>query len=616
MRTKRWRTALLVGAVSAACGCAHLSPPPQMLSAPVDTASRPHTASASQSTHSVHITVTHLGTGRWQADYFFSEGADRLRFLREPSTFRRDRWEVVTPGLRLATVDDWEFIEGDGTRFDALTLRFASDPIKHEREYVLTPRFTDGSEAVYTGLLYVAALRDGHASPATTTVRLVPTAGESVVVGGRAHERAAEWTDPDGAGTYAYFGGIAPTTSEHVIGIVDPGLPDHLRAMLHDQLPELFDYFTRHLGYPLAKKPLILIGFSPTGGRGLSNSGDVLPNLIRLGFDGDGWAQDGVQARREAFHLLAHEAVHLWNNARFAPADGSREAWMHEGGADALAWLAMRDFGLLSERELLSELEGALNECAFISRGRPLGEIMSTSRVPYACGAVMNMIAASAVREHGGLARLWRTLFADAERSGGRYSSGQYFTALDQLSGDYQVSRVLQRLLTEPRSAEIPLSAPSSDLRRLGIRVDSSGHVHNDRARQLLRRVMMELMAADCGGRYSVSGEPDGFRVAGVPECFVLPAGVSRVTSFAGHSILDDAGGAYRAVARQCVADGRVSVTIAGQEADLHMACPRRFPPYVRVDRWPLEEPRTPTAPQRHHGSQANRASPATIPHQ
>jgi hypothetical protein len=538
--------------------------------------------SADTSNAPIEIKVSHLAPGAWHVEYLLPRPVDRLTFLRARTTFRRTDWSLETPGLQLVLNDSLDRIDAAGRTFERVAVRFGSDPTKHEREYILTPGFSDGSEGLYTGLLYVAAERNGQRLAAPTVLHIRPAAGERVLIHGEVSDSATGWRDDRGAGTYAYFGAIEPTTSPRVLAIVDPGLPAHLREMFESQLPALFDHFSERLGYALERRPLILIGFTPSDRAGLSSHGDVLPGLIRFGFEGRGWRDDSDEVRRRAFYLLAHEAAHLWNGELFESSESGVAPWMHEGSAEAFAWLAMREFGVLDDAGLLATVEDALNECLFLTRGMAWGapEAMRRPRVPYACGGALNMIMHAGLAGRGGLYAFWGALFSAADSAGGEYDAAMFQRVLASSAGDGAIHEVVRSLLTDSLASESHRLV--AELGRAGVQAQAGAAPRTRTSSQFAVRAMMALMQGDCGGRYSIAADGQGLRVNGFDQCRSLPATQLLVTALEGRSLVTDPAAAYAAVVERCNSGEVVLVSVSGGDA-LEVPCQSRLPSYVRL---------------------------------
>jgi hypothetical protein len=553
-----------------------------------------HPRDVSPAAEEVRITVTRLRPGEWEVAYFLAEPADRLTFTRDRHAFRHENWEVRTQGIDLVSSGRTEeLVSTHGRAFKEVVVRFAGDPLKRQAEYPLTPLLSDGSEALFTGHLYVQPVRDGEAVPATPVLQLRAGCGEPILLEGRRYPGDARWTDRTGRGAYVYFGHLTPIESEHMVAIMDPGLPPSLRDFYVTHLPRLFHRFESMFGYGLEHRPTILVTYDPGSPRTegndfpgrplqLRSDGDVVSGVIRFQSSGSDWAGEQDQVRRAAFHLLAHEAVHLWNGWRFSSREGRLTAWLHEGAADALAWTAAVDFGILDENGLRDALENALNRCFFAARGRPVREIMHLEAGAYSCGAMIQVLAGLELQEGGGLAALWRTVFDRAAVEEGVYDPETFFAALETLAGNDRLASLLRSFVEG--GLDDPPAAMRVELARLGIDADA-GEPPHERAWPLLHELVTGLMAEDCGGRFSVTREADAFALHGLSDCDNLPPRTVRVVGLEAHSVRDAPGRALMAAREACLERGKVLLGWGSEEAPLAVRCPGSIPPYLHLSR-------------------------------
>jgi len=541
----------------------------------------------------VTISVTHL-PDRWRARYQLDQPADQLRFIDDFGLRRHGRWKLQMPGFRLVAKDGNEFIERkDGKPFREVTVGFATDTTKLDKKYPLNKTLTDGSEWLCTLHLYAAPLRHGTpAVPARFDLRFVPRKGESIVLDGQRHAGAVTWHDPLlDRGTFVYFGKLAPIETQDVIAIVDPGLPRYLEQQFDDLLPKLFAYYREHTGYALNKRPVILITYHPQEDFNPGDSGEVLPDVIAFDFRSRKlWGARDAKNARMSFHLLAHEAAHLWNGNRFESVEGDAAPWMHEGGADAFAWAAARDFGVLDEDALRAEVELNLNRC--LNKLAPLGVSLqdafkqSVYELAYSCGSVMNFAAGTELHDRGGLFALWRALFGQAEKSGERYDVGQYFATLRALDRDGTLAAAMSDLWSRPQPDAA--AALRALLAASGI-VIGPGTVPPDFERIYARNAMQRLMWEDCAGAFSFKSGEDRFELTGLPQCHVLKNRTAAVVALAGVKVGQPLQ-LYAAVSKRCAEKSDVEAQLADGGGILSLHCSQPLPaiaPYLTITSWP-----------------------------
>ena len=544
----------------------------------------------------VNISVSHLAKhAGWRVRYRLAKPAAQLRFSQEFGAHRHGRWQVETAGLSLIEKDGREYLaRDDGKPFRQASLRFASDISKLEKDYPLNKRFTDGSEWLCVLHLYAVPLRGAEPDPkAQFRLRLEPLPRESIVLDGARHRGAMTWVDPHGdRGTFVYFGTITPVQSPHVIVIVDPGLPDYLRGRFESLLPKLFRYYTDKTGYALKKRPVILISYYPADDLNQGTSGDVLPDVIAFDFrSAKMWEADTSANVRPAFHLLAHEAAHLWNGNRFDSANNEDAPWMHEGGADAFDWLAARDFGVLDDAAFRGEIELKLNRCTnnIKALGLSLSDAIMRKQfdLAYQCGSVMNMMVDAELHDRGGLFAFWRALFAEADRSGGRYSLEQYFATLDKTAGNARLADALRSIWFQTQPD--PAAVFRDTLANAGVVIEA-GAPSLAFTKVLARKALATVMGQDCDGASRFNIADDRFELSGLPQCHVLKDRNVTVVAIAGRSVKDGGLAIYDAVAERCNKHEKVALVTAESGATIEIDCREPMAPlalYVAITRWP-----------------------------
>jgi hypothetical protein len=173
----------------------------------------------------------------------------------------------------------------------------------------------------------------------------VPRQGEFASMPGRVARGPLRWTAAK-EGTYVAFGRAPPIDEPRFIAVVDAGFPAWLQDEARALLPRLFNHFAAALGQELPGRPTVLLSYGDAEQAGtLSLKGGTLPGLLLQQDVQLGNARRGTSDQQvlNGFRgTLAHESAHLWN-IRLAHNRGPD--WVHEGGADLLAFRALRALG-------------------------------------------------------------------------------------------------------------------------------------------------------------------------------------------------------------------------------------------------------------------------------
>jgi hypothetical protein len=553
----------------------------------------------------VEITVQHVGEAdAWRVTYVLPAPARALGFLRTADGLRH-AWRLALPEAfafrdpPAGTEVDEILTRKDGAPFESMTFEVATTLDKPPKNYPPFRPLTDGSMAVYTGYYDAVPLSCTEAMGCTLPSVRVPVrftfvgrSREHVVVGGADPATVAHWSGSED-GTFAYFGALAPISTRDLTAVVDPGMPPWLHAGLSDLLPKLFAYYTLKTGHSLFTRPLIVMSYAddpdPDGN---SWNGSTLPGMIefdaRLGKNYR--SQENPWVKQWIPYLVAHESAHLWNNGEYTNTAGAGGgAWVHEGGADAFAYRALRDLGVETRAEYHGRLSDALSRCAFGLRllGEPLVKSNKAGYFTnyYYCGSTIALwteAVMSSTTPSGDLFPFWRDLFrASTEK---HYDDTLYSKLLSERSKDVAS---LVHYFAETRIGE-PEVWLSDVLTKVGVQIredDGAAPLSVEYTMSAGRQAANVVFERDgCVGA--------GGRKTGNKPCRTLPANVT-LDSIAGHDLARDGVRAFDALASACRnGTSAILVTLHGERQDRSVPCggtvPLR-PRYRTVVRAPFD---------------------------
>lgn len=212
----------------------------------------------------------------------------------------------------------------------------------------------------------------------------------------------------EAAGGYVLVG-AAPASRGSFLSLASTGTAPALEARFQARAGALLDFYSRRLHRRLARAPILIISIvdEPADRQHHFFRGDVTPNgVVLLRFHGTADQIADPNSTRQFTSFLAHELVHLWNRRRGE--HPMQEAWLHEGSAEYLGWLAVATLWP-DDISLERNLQNALNSCMAFLGPRPL---MATTGdragLRYPCGAIAQWIADAGAR---GASRGRRTAF-------------------------------------------------------------------------------------------------------------------------------------------------------------------------------------------------------------
>ena len=358
--------------------------------------------------------------GQWTVRYRLTKPVRQLLFVRSPDSSRSETW-TVAEGFEIVRAGDSEVLRRrDGAAFNLASARVPPLYRDLPKDYAPFSPFGDGGILVHSGRYF--ACSEPCPDGARWAMSLAVTDGRKILVDGRAHEKSAQWEDGD-SGRNVYVGSASPIESPDLVAVIDTALPPKIRGQLEAQLPLFMGYFSDKLG-ELPAKPMLFASYDVSHRPGFGRQGGTLPGQVFTHFYGDVWPSqmDQPSLAHELAWFFAHEAGHLYQRQLYsAEATG---AWIHEGGADAFAAIALKAVNPALKGPLAELLEAKVKSCTKLLAGGSMHDALAAGRfdVAYDCGVLLNLSVHKALLaerpESGGLFAVWRYYIAASEAGG------------------------------------------------------------------------------------------------------------------------------------------------------------------------------------------------------
>lgn len=394
------------------------------------------------------ISISATSPDQWTVTYALAEPATELVFARQPDDSRTKDWRPA-PGLEIVRIDGLERLH----RIDGAPFREASvsvPPVYRDlpMDYGPFSPFGDGGTLMYSGRFFACPTE--CADDATWQVSLAAP-GRSILVDGQRHAGRAMWTD-EGSGRNVYVGEASLVETSDFLAVIDTALPETIRTQLSEQLPAFMHLFAERLG-ALPERPMLFASYDLSHRDGWGRQGGTLPGQVFVHFYGPVWpermAKPGFGGDL-AWHF-AHEAAHLYQRQIYINGPG---AWVHEGGAEALAALALRLQGKTEAAN--AQIAASAADCREKLRGRAISTALSEGEhdVAYACGLQVNLALDADTRRiapsSDGLFTIWKRF---TERVTGKQpTEGDFLLAVSDVAGADIAERI--RALVYARSPE------------------------------------------------------------------------------------------------------------------------------------------------------------------
>lgn len=401
--------------------------------------------------------------GFWRAEFRLQAPAKELVLIRPSESGRIARTVFDDPRFEMAMRGEQAIVRRkDGDAFSRVSLREPATYYADFVGYLPYSPFGDGGVLVHTGRFHACAAPcpvDAAGDEGPWRVTIDPR-GTRMIVDGEATRRRKTVTD-GGDGSAVYVGEGAIIEGASFLAVIDGSAPDDLVDHLNKLFPQLMDIFAARLSPPLRKQMLFLSYNVPGSINGSSIKGGTLPNQVFMHFEGAGVAEG---AGEDGFFdflawFFAHEAAHLHQNlhrnrrvVQFAEGD----SWIHEGGAEALAYIALAALQQTSPQYRRKRLDGALDACATALETGPLYDIHKRGdfQTYYDCGLILHLAAAAgAAKTDRDLFTLW-SAFTEEVSGGAPWTTETYLSVVADISGpdvaDF-IRRVVRDDLDDPR---------------------------------------------------------------------------------------------------------------------------------------------------------------------
>lgn len=398
-------------------------------------------------------------------NYQFHKPVRHLDFARSPDKSRATTWAVGDEFEIVATGHGEVARRRDGGSFTEVTMLVPPVYVKLLKDYAPFSPFGDGSTLFHTGRFFACA--DVCQDNAEWSMKLTVDDGRHILLDGKRRTRQVSWTD-SGDGRNVYVGETQPLETRHFIAVLDGALPSSIRVPLTDQLPQYMHYFAERLD-ELPSRLVLFASYdaSHTGGRG--TQGGTLPGQVFTHFYGKKYAEEMAKPNfaNELAWFFAHEAAHLYQRQIFSK--NLEGYWIHEGGAEAFAALAIRAGDSTANAFVDSRIEAARIKCAKSLKDRTVQEAINGDDfdAAYSCGLIINLAIDTALRRDArgtdGLYTVWRDYIA---RSAGKDKADEqdFLDSLARIGGIELADSV--RRVVRTRSLDLDPSGPLAFLDR------------------------------------------------------------------------------------------------------------------------------------------------------
>jgi hypothetical protein len=327
--------------------------------------------------------------------------AQKIAFVSNPNDSRTKRWEPVNNEFEVIYEDHQEFIQRiDGKAFNYVQLSLTPTYKHLPKAYAPFAPFSDGGVLIHTGRLF--ACIDLCSDDANGwRIKIEVKDNTHFIANGKVNHQPASWLGYDD-GQYVYIGQQKPIDEPTFLAIIDQGLPEKMKIELSQSLPKTMTFFESRLGENSSSvKPMLFASYSNEKGKDIQ--GGVLPNQVFIHWDMDNLDEKLKEKNfiNRTLWMFAHEASHFYQDSALLVSDKS-ESWIHEGNAEWLSAIALREFyPEIIEPFISKKLNQAKSDCANALTKYSLEDAARKGnyRAYYQCGIIIHSLIDKKTRE-------------------------------------------------------------------------------------------------------------------------------------------------------------------------------------------------------------------------
>ena len=375
---------------------------------------------------------------KWVVTYTLTTPAKTLAFVRNPDTSRTTRWFAQDNDIEIVfdNVKHQELVRSKSNK-SLSTVSFLLTPTyKHlGKDYAPFSPFSDGGNAFHSGRLFACANACTEEDNKWHLTLNVPS-DEHIVLNGKVMKSSVSWTD-NNDGRVVYVGKQQPIITDNVVALIDPGLPESIKASLEEDIPNMMAFFSHSLNPLKGEKPMLFASYANVDDH--STQGGTLPNQIFMHWNRQDLNEqaDNSSFVNQTLWFFAHEVAHLYQpGSTEGVSENEEQSWLHEGNADYFAAIAMNFLYEDANSYVESRMTRAFESCTEGLAQTTLARAYKNGHfnLYYSCGMIMYRAIDSVVQKktlgEESLFTLWKRL-QKAVNSGMPPGTATFLTLLE-----------------------------------------------------------------------------------------------------------------------------------------------------------------------------------------
>ena len=375
---------------------------------------------------------------KWVVTYTLTTPAKTLAFVRNPDTSRTTRWFAQDNDIEIVfdNVKHQELVRSKSGK-PLSTVSFLLTPTyKHlGKDYAPFSPFSDGGNAFHSGRLFACANACTEEDNKWHLTLNVPS-DEHIVLNGKVMKSSVSWTD-NNDGRVVYVGKQQPIITDNVVALIDPGLPESIKASLEEDIPNMMAFFSHSLNPLKGEKPMLFASYANVDDH--STQGGTLPNQMFMHWNRQDLNEqaDNSSFVNQTLWFFAHAVAHLYQpGSTEGVSENEEQSWLHEGNADYFAAIAMNFLYEDANSYVESRMTRAFESCTEGLAQTTLARAYKNGHfnLYYSCGMIMYRAIDSVVQKktlgEESLFTLWKRL-QKAVNSGMPPGTATFLTLLE-----------------------------------------------------------------------------------------------------------------------------------------------------------------------------------------
>ena len=340
---------------------------------------------------------------KWVVTYTLTTPAKTLAFVRNPDTSRTTRWFAQDNDIEIVFDDTkhQELVRSKSGK-SLSTVSFLLTPTyKHlGKDYAPFSPFSDGGNTFHSGRLFACANACTEEDNKWHLTLNVPS-DEHILLNGKVMKSSVSWTD-NNDGRVVYVGKQQPIITDDVVALIDPGLPESIKASLEEDLPNIMAFFSHSLNPLKGEKPMLFASYANVDDH--STQGGTLPNQIFMHWNRQDLNEqaDNSSFVNQTLWFFAHEVAHLYQpGSTEGVSENEEQSWLHEGNADYFAAIAMNFLYEDANSYVESRMTRAFESCTEGLAQTTLARAYKNGHfnLYYSCGMIMYRAIDSVVQQ-------------------------------------------------------------------------------------------------------------------------------------------------------------------------------------------------------------------------